>query len=267
MNTQTRPAGSAVRILADHRADNGWATGPPARFGSVRGGRVVLDLRSPQIPDGGRPGPGPFGGDVAGRRGRGHRPVGADLDGRREVKQTFHRGRPPRAEDPAHRAHPPWRVSAQRRDRAAPAICSREFLADAPGPPTAACPPSTTRPAVPDQPAQSAATEEEPCPASARSATCWLAVLSLPASGPCTRTNWGATCASTATTSISSTTVAVHGRRAAGQSRVREQGTSRGGQRRAHRLRAHRCRARRTAGLAAELVAQPAQYPFVSARR
>jgi hypothetical protein len=54
MNTQTRPAGSAVRILADHRADKrlgNWTTGRDFEIRS-RHGRVVLDLRSPQIPDG-----------------------------------------------------------------------------------------------------------------------------------------------------------------------------------------------------------------------
>ncbi len=54
MNTQTHPAGNAIRILADHRADKrlgNWTAGRDFEIRS-RHGRVVLDLRSPQIPEG-----------------------------------------------------------------------------------------------------------------------------------------------------------------------------------------------------------------------
>jgi hypothetical protein len=54
MNAQTRPAGNTVRILADHRADKrlgNWTTGRDFEI-RARHGRVVLDLRSRQIPDG-----------------------------------------------------------------------------------------------------------------------------------------------------------------------------------------------------------------------
>ncbi len=54
MNTQTRPAGSAVPILADHRTEKrlgNWTTRRNFEIRSRRG-RVVLDLRSPQIPEG-----------------------------------------------------------------------------------------------------------------------------------------------------------------------------------------------------------------------
>ena len=126
MNTQTRPAGNAVRILADHRADKrlgNWTTSRDFEIRS-RHGRVVLDLRSPQIPEG----------DIQ---------IDLDLDcsavtllvagdavidqwelawtGGGKVKQTFHHpAASPGADDPAHRAHPPRRgPGAQRRDRAA----------------------------------------------------------------------------------------------------------------------------------------------------
>ena len=54
MNTQTRSAGSPVPILADHRTDKRlgrWTTRRDFEIRS-RHGRVVLDLRSPQIPEG-----------------------------------------------------------------------------------------------------------------------------------------------------------------------------------------------------------------------
>ena len=54
MNTQIRPAGSAVPVLADHRTEKrlgNWTTRRDFEIRSRRG-RVVLDLRSPQIPEG-----------------------------------------------------------------------------------------------------------------------------------------------------------------------------------------------------------------------
>ena len=54
MNTQTCSTGSPVPILADHRTDKrlgNWTTRRDFEIRS-RHGRVVLDLRSPQIPDG-----------------------------------------------------------------------------------------------------------------------------------------------------------------------------------------------------------------------
>src|SRR3984957_1168091 len=54
MSTQTRPARNEVKILADHRAHKqlgNWTTSRDFEIRS-RHGRVVLDLRSPQITDG-----------------------------------------------------------------------------------------------------------------------------------------------------------------------------------------------------------------------
>jgi hypothetical protein len=138
MNTQTRTAGSAVRILADHRADKrlgNWTTSRDFEIRS-RHGRVVLDLRSPQIPDG----------DIQ---------IDLDLDrsavtllvaedavidqwelawtGRGKVKQTFHHP----AASPGRRIRLTGHV---RRGEVRvhsggiaqlTAICSQEFLADA----------------------------------------------------------------------------------------------------------------------------------------
>ena len=138
MNMQTRPAGSAVRILADHRADKrlgNWTTGRDFEIRS-RHGRVVLDLRSPQIPDG----------DIQ---------IDLDLDrsavtllvaedavidqweltwtGGGKVKQTFHHpaARPGRGiRLTGHIRHGEVRVHSGGIAQLS-AICSREFLADA----------------------------------------------------------------------------------------------------------------------------------------
>ena len=138
MNTHTHPAGSTVQILADHRADKRlgpWTTSRDFEIRS-RHGRVVLDLRSPQIPDG----------DIQ---------IDLDLDhsavtllvaedavidqwelgwtGGGKVKQTFHH--------PAASAGRTIRLTGHiRRGEVRvhsggiaqlSAICSREFLADA----------------------------------------------------------------------------------------------------------------------------------------
>ena len=138
MNTHTRPAGNAVRILADHRADKrlgNWTTSRDFEIRS-RHGRVVLDLRSPQIPDG----------DIQ---------IDLDLDrsavtllvaedavidqwelaltGRGKVKQTFHHpaasaGR--RIRLTGHIRRGEVRVHSGGIAQLS-AICSREFLADA----------------------------------------------------------------------------------------------------------------------------------------
>jgi hypothetical protein len=138
MSTQTRPAGNAVRILADHRAQKrlgNWTTSRDFEIRSRRG-RVVLDLRSPQIPEG----------DIQ---------IDLDLDrsavtllvaedavidhwdlawtGRGRVKQTFHHpaasaGR--RVRLTGHISGGEVRVHSGGIAQLS-AICSREFLADA----------------------------------------------------------------------------------------------------------------------------------------
>jgi hypothetical protein len=138
MSTQTRPAGNEVKILADHRAHKqlgNWTTSRDFEIRS-RHGRVVLDLRSPQIPEG----------DIR---------IGLELDrsavtllvaedavidhwdlawtGRGKVKQTFHHpaasaGR--RVRLTGHIRHGEVRVLSGGIAQLS-AICSREFLADA----------------------------------------------------------------------------------------------------------------------------------------
>ena len=138
MNTQTRPAGSPVPILADHCTDKrlgNWTTRRDFEIRS-RHGRVVLDLRSPQIPEG----------DIQ---------IDLDLDraavtllvaedavidqwdltwtGGGKVKQTFHHpaastGRRVRLAGHIHNGE--VRVHSGGIAQLS-AICSREFLADA----------------------------------------------------------------------------------------------------------------------------------------
>jgi hypothetical protein len=54
MTTQTRPEDSPARIHADHRTEKRLGTWTTSRDFEIRSrhGRVILDLRSPQIPEG-----------------------------------------------------------------------------------------------------------------------------------------------------------------------------------------------------------------------
>ena len=138
MNAQTLPAGTTVPILADHRTQKrlgNWTTRREFEIRS-RHGRVVLDLRSPQIPEG----------DIQ---------IALDLDraaltllvggdavidhwdltwtGGGKIKQTFHHpaastGR--RIRLTGHIRHGEVRVHSGGIAQLS-AICSREFLADA----------------------------------------------------------------------------------------------------------------------------------------
>jgi hypothetical protein len=138
MNTQTRPAGTPARIHADHRTEKRLGNWTSSRGFEIRSrhGRVVLDLRSPQIPAG----------DIE---------IDLDLDrsavtllvagdavidqwdlawtGSGKVKQTFHHpeasaGR--RVRLTGHIRRGEVRVHSGGIAQLS-AICSREFLADA----------------------------------------------------------------------------------------------------------------------------------------
>ena len=138
MNVQAIPAGTAVPILADHRTQKRLGNWTTRREFEVRArhGRVVLDLRSPQIPEG----------DIQ---------IALDLDraaltllvggdalidqwdltwtGGGKIKQAFHQpvtstGR--RVRLTGHIRHGEVRVHSGGIAQLS-AICSREFLADA----------------------------------------------------------------------------------------------------------------------------------------